>query len=120
LNQRRRAHIYVTREKDGARQILAFTQDGPDSGVQVPGGGIEAHETPMEGMRREVLEEAGLKDFLFERALAVDVQEVEKDGAPFRYERHYFWVAVADAPDTWDHHVTGGCEDRAWYFIIFG
>jgi 8-oxo-dGTP pyrophosphatase MutT (NUDIX family) len=80
LYQRRRAYIYVTREKGGARQLLVFTQDSPDSGIQVPGGSIESHETPMEGMRREILEEAGLNDFLFERALAVDVQQVEKEG----------------------------------------
>ncbi len=116
---RRRAYIYVTREQDEERQLLVFGQDDDDSGIQVPGGGIESHETPIEGMRREIFEEAGLKDFLFERALAVDIQEVEKDGVPIKYERHFFWLAVADVPDTWDHHVTGSGEDRDMVFHYF-
>ncbi|HEY7126997.1 MAG TPA: NUDIX domain-containing protein [Ktedonobacterales bacterium] len=119
MQQRRRAYIYVTREKDGDRQLLVFAQDDDDSGIQVPGGGIEAHETPLEGMRREILEEAGLNSFIFERGLVVDEQELVKDGMTFRYERHFFWLSVADAPDTWDHHVTGNGEDRDMVFHYF-
>jgi 8-oxo-dGTP diphosphatase len=39
---RRRAYAYVTRVKDGTRQVLVFSQQNdPEAGIQVPGGGIE-------------------------------------------------------------------------------
>lgn len=116
---RRRAHIYVTREQAGVRQLLVFTQDGSEAGIQVPGGGIEDHETPLEGMRQEILEEAGLSSYTFMRYLAVDVREAVLDGAPLRYERHFFWLSVEDMPDTWDHHVTGNGEDKDMIFHYY-
>ncbi len=119
MNQRRRAYISVTREKAGARQLLVFTQDSPEAGIQVPGGGIEDHETPLEGMRREILEEAGLSTYTLMRYLAVDVREAVLDGAPLCFERHFFWLAVADAPDTWDHRVTGNGEDKDMIFHYY-
>jgi 8-oxo-dGTP pyrophosphatase MutT (NUDIX family) len=100
LQQRRRAYIYVTRETAQSRQLLVFIQDEPDSGIQVPGGGIEPHETPLQGMQREILEEAGLTHFTSIRALAVDVHEGTMEGAPIRLERHFFWLSVANAPDS--------------------
>ncbi|HEX6777377.1 MAG TPA: NUDIX domain-containing protein, partial [Ktedonobacterales bacterium] len=65
---RRRAYAYVTRMKDRTRQVLVFSQQNdPEAGIQIPGGGIEPEETPLEGVRREIVEETGLLDCLVER-----------------------------------------------------
>ncbi|HEY7347606.1 MAG TPA: NUDIX domain-containing protein [Ktedonobacterales bacterium] len=115
MRTRRRAYIYVIREKDGVRQLLVFHEDDPEAGIQVPGGGIEPDETPLEGMKREVLEETGLKACVVERELAVDLRQYEDH----LQERHFFWLSVADAPDEWDHVVSGKGEDNGLIFHYF-
>ena len=117
---RRRAYAYVTRIKDGARQVLVFSQhNDPDAGIQIPGGGIEPEETPLEGVRREVFEEVGLKECLVERELAVDMWEYHNGDLRQHVERHFFWLSVADASDEWEHHVTGKGEDNGFVFLYF-
>lgn len=117
---RRRAYAYVTRIKDGARQVLVFSQhNDPEAGIQIPGGGIELEETPLEGVRREVVEETGLLDCTIERELAVDVWEYHNGDVHQRVERHFFLLSVDDAPDEWEHHVTGKGEDNGLIFLYF-
>lgn len=117
---RRRAYAYVTRIKDGARQVLVFSQhNDPDAGIQIPGGGIEPEEAPLEGVRREVVEETGLKECLVERELAVDMWEYHNGDLHQRVERYFFLLSVGDAPDEWKHHVTGKGEDNGLIFLYF-
>jgi 8-oxo-dGTP pyrophosphatase MutT (NUDIX family) len=117
---RRRAYAYVTRIKNGARQVLVFRhRDYPEAGIQIPGGGIEPEETPLEGVRREVVEETGLLDCTVERELAVDVWEYHHGDLHQRVERHFFLLSVDDAPDEWEHHVTGKGEDNGFVFLYF-
>ena len=117
---RRRAYAYVTRIKDGIRQVLVFSQQNdPEAGIQIPGGGIEPEETPLEEVRREVVEETGLLDCAVERELAVDVREYQNGDLHQRIERHFFLLSVDDAPDEWEHHVTGKGEDNGLVFLYF-
>lgn len=117
---RRRAYAYVTRTKEGARQVLVFSQQNdPEAGIQIPGGGIELEETPLEGVRREIVEETGLLDCLVERELAVDVCEYHNGNLHQRIERHFFLLSVNNAPDEWEHHVTGKGEDNGLVFLYF-
>ena len=117
---RRRAYAYVTRIKDGARQVLVFSQQNdPEAGIQIPGGGIEPGETPFEGVRREVIEETGLLDCTVERELAVDVWEYHHGDLHQRVERHFFLLSVDAAPDEWEYDVTGKGEDNGFVFLYF-
>jgi len=117
MHFRRRAYGYVTRIKNGARQVLVFRQNDEEAGIQFPGGGIEPHETPAEGMKREMIEETGLKDFIIERELAADQWDHPQED--LHIERHFFWLSVANAPDTWDHLVTGKGEDNGMAYHYF-
>jgi 8-oxo-dGTP pyrophosphatase MutT (NUDIX family) len=49
---------FITREGETERELLVFQR--PDSGVQLPGGTVEAGETVEAGLLREVHEETGL------------------------------------------------------------
>ena len=105
---RRRAYGYVTRVKDGARQVLVFRhRDYPEAGIQIPGGGIEPEKTPLQGIRREIFEETGLLDCVVGRELAVDLREYYNGDLHQRIERHFFLLSVDDVSDEWEHHVTG-------------
>jgi 8-oxo-dGTP pyrophosphatase MutT (NUDIX family) len=117
---RRRAFGYVTRTKNGTRQVLVFRhRDYPEAGIQIPGGGIEPEETPLEGIRREIVEETGLLDCAVERELAVDVREYHTGDLHQRIERHFFLLSVNNVPDEWAHHVTGKGEDNGLVFLYF-
>ena len=59
---RQRAVAYITRGERSAPELLMFdhTPQYPTAGTQVPAGGLEAGETPLEGALREAFEETGL------------------------------------------------------------
>ncbi|WP_435097057.1 NUDIX hydrolase [Halarchaeum sp. P4] len=101
-----KAYAYVTR-RDGA-ELLVFEPPSGE-GPEVPKGGIEPGEDPAEAVVRELREETGLADAEVVAAVATD--EWPHPSKPKTYRRHFFHVAVADAPDEWVHEVTGGGED---------
>lgn len=56
-----KAYGFVLREGAVGRELLVFEHAGmPEAGLQVPGGTVEAGETPLQAVAREVLEESGL------------------------------------------------------------
>src|SRR5688500_1411874 len=58
---RRRVIAYVTRERDGRRELLVFEDpEHPGMGVQLPAGRLDEHESLEEGLARELEEETGL------------------------------------------------------------
>lgn len=89
-----KAYGFVLRGEGAARELLVFEHAGlPDAGLQVPGGTVEAGETPIEAVAREVLEESGLP---LEGWRAV----ASFDDGPQRW--HCFAVATAmPLPDAW-------------------
>lgn len=68
---KKKVHAYVTREKEGAMQLLVFKhRDTPEAGIQVPGGTVDEGETLKAAILREVQEESGLRHLCIERFLA--------------------------------------------------
>jgi 8-oxo-dGTP pyrophosphatase MutT (NUDIX family) len=109
----RKAYGYVTRIHNANKQVLVFRHpllDITEGGIQIPKGTIQAGETPLEAVRREIIEETGLTEFTVEREIAVDVWEYRHEGEVEQHERHFFWLSVLDlhVPDTWYHNVIGG------------
>lgn len=108
---------YITRlSGDGALELLVFSQppgqDGSmDAGLQVPGGTVDASESPEEAVLREVFEEAGLQ------GLRVAAKLGELYQGQWAHTRHVFHLpAPAGLPDAWDHIVTGQGLDNGWVF----
>jgi 8-oxo-dGTP pyrophosphatase MutT (NUDIX family) len=111
-----RVLAYVTRERDGRRELLVFDhRDHPEAGTQVPAGRLEPREDLEAGLLRELVEEAGL----------ANVRIVRKVGtfAPFqlphggRYTNHAYEVAAPNAPDVWEHEVVGSGDDAGLVFV---
>ncbi len=111
LNARTRVLAYITRNR---AEILVFTQDTPNSGVQIPGGGLEPNETLELGIMREILEETGLKLTGTPVFLGARVRQSSQYGPQFE---HYFWLeADPSTPDAWTHNVSAGELDHGMKF----
>jgi 8-oxo-dGTP diphosphatase len=112
---RDRVVCYITRNR---KEILVFKHETkyPDAGVQVVAGGMEAGESVERAALREVLEESGLALSnpipLGNAVMHRLVDEIGDD-----YQRwHFVWLEANDAPDAWQHTVSGGEGDRGLIF----
>ncbi len=107
---RRRVLAYVTRERDGGRELLVFDQEAdPSAGTQVPAGRLDPGETLEKGLLRELHEESGIEGATMVRELA--------SWNP-RCENHAFEVRIdgEEAADTWEHVVHGDGDDAGLVF----
>ena len=102
---------YVTRERNGRKELLVFDHPDPDGGTQVPAGRVDPGETLEEGLLRELHEESGLEDVEVVRELPL----LGEWASP--YEDHAFELRVrGDVADTWHHVVQGAGEDFGMVF----
>jgi ADP-ribose pyrophosphatase YjhB (NUDIX family) len=108
---RDRVVIYVERE-DG---LLVFDhRDHPDAGTQVPAGGVDAGETLVEAVIREVREETGVR--LIAAPTLLGTHE-HLDGLGQPALSHFFRVeAPAGLPPAWEHVVVGDGDDAGLVF----
>ena len=108
---RQRVLAYVTRERDGVRELLVFDhRDHPEAGTQVPAGRVDPGETLSECLLRELDEEAGLRGEI--------VCELGRHPWPDEYENHAFEVrAAGEPPDAWAHEVHGTGDDAGLVFL---
>jgi len=112
MNVRQRVAVYVER---GSYLLVFEHRDHPDAGTQIPAGGLEPGETPEAGVVREVLEETGLR--LSAAPWLLGTHE-HLDGLGFPARTYFFSVeAPPDAPDAWEHRVTGEGDDRDLVFL---
>ena len=110
-----RVVAYVTREREGRRELLVFDhRDEPAAGTQVPAGRLEADEELEPALLRELHEEAGLVDVRVVRRLG------EWDGAALGHgaglRNHVFELEAPGAPDEWEHTVFGDGDDAGFVF----
>jgi 8-oxo-dGTP diphosphatase len=109
---RKRVLAYVTRERNGVKELLVFDDgDHPSVGTQVPAGRIDPGESLEECLLRELHEEAGIED-------GVIVRELRQPEWPAKYENHAFEVRSEShkATDTWNHVVHGDGDDVGLVF----
>jgi 8-oxo-dGTP pyrophosphatase MutT (NUDIX family) len=113
MTRRRRVVAYVTRDRDGQRELLVFEDPKhPHIGVQVPAGRLDPGEELEAGLVRELEEEAGLTNVRVVRELPGFEEHYRS-----RYENHGFHVVLdGDAPDTWEHVVLGEGDDAGLTF----
>ncbi len=99
-----KAVAFVVRpQPDGARELLVYTWlDAPDDALRLPGGTLQAGETPETALLRELREEVGAFQFSIVRKLGV--QRYFKSFIGKNVERHDFLVSVDEAlPDGFEH-----------------
>ncbi|MFL0505806.1 NUDIX domain-containing protein [Ureibacillus sp. 179-F W5.1 NHS] len=112
----KKAYGYVIRMKEGAPQVLVFQHINLEAGIQIPKGTVNANETPLEGVIREMKEETGLTEFVVDRMVAEDFWEND-DGVI--HHRYFYKILVEDAPDEWDYQPTGGGTEEGLTFHFF-
>ena len=103
---------YITRQRDGATQLLVFThRDYPEAGVQVPAGTVEPGESIEAALFREVHEESGLRNPVLVRKLA------EYEETTWGNIHHVFHLTAPEGtPESWTYIVHGKGEDNGMVF----
>jgi len=103
-----RAYGYVMNEG----RLAVFAHPDPDSGVQVPGGGVEAGETLAEAVLREVREESGLETEVVAHLGEATRHAWFPDSGEVDGVRHYFHLRpLGPVAETWtwtEHHSSDG------------
>ena len=113
MTRRRRVVAYITRDRDGRRELLIFDhRDHPEVAVQVPAGRLDPGESIEDGLLREIEEESGLTNVPVVRELPGF-----EDHYRSKYENHGFHLVVdGDTPDEWEHEVGGDGDDAGLVF----
>ncbi|MGD2197673.1 NUDIX hydrolase [Lysinibacillus fusiformis] len=100
-----KAFGYITREHGEQIQVLVFEQNTVGAGIQVPKGTIEEGETPLEAVKREMLEETGLTTLVVQGLIAQDYFNHPSGVLQKRY--FYHLTIPEETKDTWQHYPTG-------------
>ncbi len=117
---RERVAAYVTRRREGRRELLVFDPEGVDWETQVPAGRVAAGEQAEQTLLREVAEESGVIHVRVKRLLGSQEWRNPKRGSLHR--TRYYELEIDDelephaGDDAWDHVVTGGGEDEGRVF----
>ena len=94
MNSRRAARaVFLTPD----HTVLLMNVEEPLTGLQVwitPGGGLESDETDEEGLRREIGEETGAKDFLLGPAVWTRRHDFTWNGQDYSQREVYYLVCT--------------------------
>ncbi|MFC9606308.1 NUDIX domain-containing protein [Streptomyces niveus] len=110
-----RVAAYVIRNR-AVPEVLVFDHIGmPETGTQVPAGGVKTGEELEVAVLREVAEETGLRAATVVRQIAVGNKPHPDTGEP-RRTTFFFLQTSTETPDAWDHHVHGDGDDAGLTF----
>ncbi|MFJ7697791.1 NUDIX domain-containing protein [Lysinibacillus fusiformis] len=100
-----KAFGYITREHGEQIQVLVFEQNTVGAGIQVPKGTIEQGETPLEAVKREMLEETGLTTLVVQGLIA---QDYFNHPSGVLQKRYFYHLTISDeTKEKWQHYPTG-------------
>lgn len=101
MSHTEKVYAYIT----NADRLLVFRHvEFPEAGIQIPGGTLEAGETPQAAVRRETREETGLKTLVLNKYLGKSEYQVPGTRPPETILCHFFhFTSPPDAPATWQH-----------------
>ncbi|MCJ7549287.1 MAG: NUDIX domain-containing protein [Anaerolineae bacterium] len=99
LNLKHKVYAYITH----ANRLLVFRHvDGPDAGIQVPGGTMEEDEAPEDAVMREAFEETGLRDLRMRAFLGDTFHAFPEHGVT--HHRHFYNLVCDETPsERWRH-----------------
>ncbi|WP_240468775.1 NUDIX domain-containing protein, partial [Gracilibacillus sp. YIM 98692] len=75
MNSIKKAYGYVTRNKNGKKQVLVFQHPIAEAGIQIPKGTVKNGEDTFNAVIREIKEETGLRNFSVDHLIAEDFWE---------------------------------------------
>jgi 8-oxo-dGTP diphosphatase len=113
---RRKALAYIVHQG----KLLVFRhRDFPEAGIQVPGGTIEASETPEAAILREAVEETGLDGLKIVRMIGEQVRLMTSENMSYVHHRYYFLLKCAETPpENWvhaEHSASDGTPEPIWF-----
>lgn len=102
MSQVDKVYAYITR----ADKLLVFKHvDFPEAGIQIPGGSMEAWETPEMAVMREVEDETGLRGLVLKKYLGKDESRYSTVHPSESISHHFFHLlSPREAPDIWQHN----------------
>ncbi|TDL32011.1 NUDIX domain-containing protein [Jeotgalibacillus sp. S-D1] len=113
----KKAYGYVTRVRNGKKQVLAFRHKGiPEAGFQIPKGTVKEDEEPYSAVSREIKEETGINRFEVKKMIAEDFWRND-DGVI--HHRYFYKIVCDEMTDEWEHNPTGGGEEQGLTFQFF-
>jgi len=99
-----KAFGYITREHEEQMQVLVFEQTTVGAGIQVPKGTVEEGETPLEAVKREMLEETGLTTLIVQGLIA---QDYFNHPSGVLQKRYIYHLTSDETREAWQHYPTG-------------
>ena len=109
-----KAMAYIVKDN----RLLVFTQDSPDSGVQIPAGTIKSGERARDAVLREAYEETGLEDLRVIQYLGHRRFDASKY-KPEIHRRYFYLLGVTiKTKSKWTHFEThdGIGKPEAFHF----
>lgn len=106
---------YIVRPRPDDVELLVFDHMDEDAGVQIPAGTVEPDENVEIAVKRELLEESGLRINSFQR---LAISELDWNGVNIQAHLFAAWAPPGLANE-WVHQVSGDGDDNGMRFRYY-